>query len=403
MAVLIGIAIGRQFGGTGTPKFQEPDPTAVEVTDSNPRSENLAAEFDQSLDVSGAAQISDVFTVVQRAQTAGDCLRFANQLLANGSNATSESLWAVLFARWSEIAPRSMVAFVDGLASSNMRSSLEQTVFFAWGAVDPNACFEVVRTRAPHLQRSALNGMTDLNIEKAAEIALKLPDGQSALGSVAARGRLPEHLVKKYLARSIYDSSRMPLLNSLTSRLAESDPAAAIEQAKRNGRIWNDQVASVISQVARNDPSAAIAELKKLPESRSRAISAVELAKTWASDDSEAALTWVRNELRPNVRKSAILEIASTIGGRDPAAGLALFEEIGWQHVGDFYEIETVSNGKTSNSRRYGYASPEIIASALLRQLNAADPETAHAFILTTPPRIQNRLLEMTDIGGTQE
>ena len=398
-AVLIGVGIGRQLGKAPVLELQQPEPRAAETTDSKTTSEHLIADFNQSLRASTAAQISDIFTVVQRAQTAGDCLRLATQLLANGSNATSDSLWAVLFARWSEIAPRSMVAFVDGLGGSKMKEALEETAFFAWGAVDPEACIESVRLRKPSIRTSALYGIADVDGEKAIELALTMPNAQGALYSVASRVSLPEDVAKKYLERSVYDGARMALQKSAIRELAESDPAAAVKQAQKNGRIFSDPVAAALSEVTRHDPPSAIEQYEKLPESRSRAISAVSIAKTWAATDPEAALAWARSDLRPTIRRMALLEIAAVTGGRDPATSLALFDEIGWENVGDFYEVTWFKKGEYRSPEAHRYSSPETIAAKLLAQLAEADPEAAIDFIATTPDSVAERLLEMAKLG----
>ena len=402
-AVLIGIAIGRQFGGTGTQEMQELDLTAAGATDSGRANESLIADFDQSLGASGAEQISDIFTVVQRAQTADDCRRLAEQLLANESNATSKSLWAVLFARWSQIAPRSMVAFVDGLDASKMKAAIEDTAFFAWGAVDPEACIKAVRLRKPSVRTSALHGVADVDGEKAAELALTMPNAQGALYSVASRVSLPEDALKKYLERSIYDGSRRALQNTAIQELAESDPAAAVAQAEKNGRNFSDPVAAALSEITRHDPKAAIEQYENLPDSRSRAISAVSIAKTWAATDPEAALEWARSDLTTTSRRMALLEIAAVTGGRDPASSLALFDEIGWENVGDFYDIAWFRNGKYVSQERQAHSQPEKTAAKLLTQLAADDPKAAILFIASTPDPVARRLLEMTKLGEDPE
>lgn len=286
------------------------------------------------------------------ASSPADLPGLAESLMAN-SRRQDRALWAPLLAKWSEADGAAMIAFLEGKAPPAIRGKLLEDAWFAWGASDPDAAISASSKLAPDLIKKLLAGVVETDARKAADFALNVPDAQFALGGIADKIAEKEPgLVEGLLKRSVYDGSREPFERARAFALAETDPAAAIEYSRKCGIIGNDPVPDVISKIASLDPKKAAEQVAAMPSSRTKALSAVQLAGDWAAKDSAAAVEWIHGTLEGPVKRDALIAAASA-GRGDPRASLELLEEAGREAGGGFHAIRdngTVSPSESGNA-----------------------------------------------------
>jgi hypothetical protein len=176
----------------------------------------------------------------------------------------------------------------------------------------------------------------------------------------------------------MYDCARVPFERAEISRLAATDPAGAIAYARRSGVLGFDPVPGAVREIARRDPQQAAEQVASMPSSRSKALSAVALAETWAAQDLPAAAAWIRSSLSGPTRQYALVAAAAS-GGGDPAASLDLIPAADWVSGGDFFSIR--DSGIMSPSE-YGTApNPRNVAISLLQQWSRSDPAAARDYL----------------------
>lgn len=309
-----------------------------------------------------------------------DLRRRALSLLADPSRRRDFGLWAPLLARWSELDGAGLVKFVQREAPAGERAWLEAKAWYAWGAAHPQDAAEAGKSLPPSLGRELLSGMAETDAGGAVALALKMPDAQFNLYGIAATAAesSPEVLAG-LLPRGVFNGMEKPLQRAQASVLAATDPAGALALAKRAGTIGYDPVPVTMRDIARHDPKKAAELLAQMPSSRSRALSAVSLAKSWAVQDSAAATNWARRSLTGPVKQNALLEIAAATGGPEPMTALQLVAEAGWEPQGDFYDVEGTPGGPQSEVR--SRPDPVKIAGMLLQQLAAIDAAGAQHFL----------------------
>jgi hypothetical protein len=310
--------------------------------------------------------------------------KLAQELLKEGRHRGDLTLFGPLLARWAEIDGTGLIAFVQGSVPPGERQWMLEHAWYAWGAVHPPAAAAAGKELRPALAKKLIAGMAESNLRFAVETALKLPDAQFNIFAIGSRlSSLSPDQLAALRPRAVYDGPRLPLEKAWRENLVKTDPAAAVEAAKKAGLIGGDQVPGVIAAVAKNDPAKAASLLAEMPSSRSRALSSVLLARTWAAQDAPAALAWTRQSLTGPVKQSALLEIAAATGGPDPASALHLVSEAGWEMETNFQRIVDGNSSREADER----LTPEKTAAGLLRQIAAIDPAAARkALEQSVPP-----------------
>jgi hypothetical protein len=128
---------------------------------------------------------------------------------------------------------------------------------------------------------------------------MQMPDAQFNLrGIVEQIAKQDPGMIEELLPRAVYDGMRQPLQTAAINALADKNPAAALAAAQRMGNIGSDPVPQVVSYIAKQDPIKASALWAAMPSSRSKALSAIEIAKAWSSQDASKATKWVRENLQ---------------------------------------------------------------------------------------------------------
>ena len=288
-------------------------------------------------------------------------------------------LWAPLLARWSAVDGAGMIAFLERQAPPALRQELLGDAWFAWGASDPEAAFAAGSKQPPALVESLLQGIAEVDVRKAAEWVKQVADSHWAVQAIADRvaAEAPE-LAADLLTGAMYDCARVPFERAEISRLAATDPAGAIAYARRSGVLGFDPVPGAVREIARRDPQQAAEQVASMPSSRSKALSAVALAETWAAQDLPAAAAWIRSSLSGPTRQYALVAAAAS-GGGDPAASLDLIPAADWVSGGDFFSIR--DSGIRSPSE-YGTApNPRNVAISLLQQWSRSDPVAARDYL----------------------
>lgn len=221
----------------------------------------------------------------------------ASRLLAS-SHGQSVGHWAPLLARWSVSDGAGMISFIEKQAPPSIRETLLQNAWFAWGYADPDEAFISASNLSNSLTLHLLTGIAESSPLKAAAYVKLVPDSQFAVGPITASiFEADPDLADELAANAVYDGGRGPFEQLRIKHLAKSDPAAAIAYARSLGVLGRDQVPIAVKKIALIDPAQAAAQVNDMPSNRSKALSAVALASTWAATDVDAATKWARENL----------------------------------------------------------------------------------------------------------
>lgn len=342
----------------------------------------IAAPHAKALPVfkeTGSRGVPEMFTALAKA-TPADLRRMALGLLADPRRRRDLGLWGPLLARWSEVDGAGLLLFARREAPPGERPWLEAKSWFAWGAANPLAASAEGRELPVLMARELIAGMAKRDPKAAAAFALQMPDAQFNLFGIAADVAASEpELIATLLPRAVYDGMRQPLLRAQAAALVTTHPAAALALARKAGNLGHDPVPDTMRHIAQHDPVKAAELLAQMPSSRSKALSSVALAKTWAARDGEAATAWARQSLTGPVKQAALLEIAASSGGPDPHAALQLVEEAGWSQETNFHAIAGYGNTHPSEVR--DRPTPAKTAGLLLQQLALLNPAAAQTFL----------------------
>jgi hypothetical protein len=332
----------------------------------------------------GSRAVPEIFADVAKMAPV-DLRRRALSLLGDPARRRDFGLWGPLLARWSETDGAGLIAFVQREAPPGERPWLEAKAWYAWGAAHPQEAAAAGKSLPASLGRELISGMAETDAGNAVALALKMPDAQFNLYGIAATvaASSPE-ILAGLLPRAVYDGMRQPLQRAQASELVTTDPAGALALAKSAGNIGRDPVPVTMRDIARHDPKKAAELLEEMPSSRSRALSALALAKTWAAEDATAATAWARKSLTGPVKQGALLEIAASTGGPDPLAALELVEEAGWEDQGNFHAIAGYGNFEPGELQHR--PTPAKTAGMLLQQFAALEPASAVTFLETRVP-----------------
>lgn len=329
----------------------------------------------------GAAMLADWEARVEA--TADFALPELAAELAKDGRRHDPALWMPLIARWSETDAPGMIAFIEKEAPPAQRDKLLDAGWFAWGAVDPDEAFAAGSALPKERMRQLLEGVAEVDAEKAAVFVTRVPDSQFAAWSIGEKiFRGAPDAAADLMKRAVYDGARMPFERARVKHLAESDPGAAIAYARSLGAMGHDPVPEAVVEIAKQDPAQAAAEVEAMASSRSKALSMVALAKTWVARDEAAALAWVRGQPEGPVRQAALVAAAGTMIA-EPERALALVEEAGWTREGDFHEVR-VGSMMPSESREK--PDPMKVAADALRNWAVRDLEAARRYLGESVP-----------------
>lgn len=373
LAIVIGFAARVAFDAR-----ERKPPSASPRSEPAPPSKSEERPFvaAEALAMGRNASLPVFFDGVRKA-SAAQIADIAANLLTHPQQARDETIWALVLARWAEVDATAMMTFVDAQWHHTC-AALPILAWQSWGAADPEAAFAAVMTQPEDKRRAMLAGAAAVDPNRAATMALKLPNAQFMVG--AAMQQLVRHDAQAALSllpRAVYDGAREPIQRAVVEELAKSDPDQALAVARQAGRIWDDREAETLAIIARHHPDKAIELVESMPDSRGKALSSIAVARMLAATDEAMALNWVRASLHSPVRDAALVEIAATTGGADPSAGLALLQEAGWRDGESVYEVE----GEGHNS-----AEAMKIGASLLRQWATSDPDGARTWLDTQAP-----------------
>ncbi len=307
------------------------------------------------------------------------------ELLVRNPHRLDEAMWIPLIARWAEEDAPAMMAFLEVNAPPPLKAKLMDMAWFSWGAANPDAAVAAGKDLPTALVIPLLEGMAETDLRKAALLSLEMANSQFPTWSLAERiSKEDPDLAEMLVSRAIYDGGRIPLQRATITRLASEDPEAAISYARSLGVIGSDPVPGAVVEIAKIDPLKAAVQVEAMPSSRSKALSSVKLAATWAASDPEAATEWIQQNLQGSVNQAALLEAASVSGSLDPEKALDLVLRAGWTMDGNFFAIRDFGTMNPSESRDTKTASS--VTANLLRQWAAKDPEAARFFLQNEVP-----------------
>jgi len=329
----------------------------------------------------GAAMLADWGARVEG--TADFALPELAAELAKDGRRHDSALWMPLIARWSVSDAPGMIAFLEKEAPPALRDRLLDAGWFAWGAVDPDEAFAAGRVLPKERMRQLLEGVAEVDAEKAAVFVTRVPDSQFAAWSIGEKiFRGAPDAAADLMKRAVYDGARMPFERARVKHLAESDPGAAIAYARSLGAMGHDPVPEAVVEIAKQDPAQAAAEVEAMASSRSKALSVVALAKTWVARDEAAALAWVRGQPEGPVRQAALVAAAGTMIA-EPERALALVEEAGWTREGDFHGVRNYSIRPLETLQT---PDPLRVAADALRHWSVSDLEAARRYLGESVP-----------------
>jgi hypothetical protein len=389
VGVFVGVLLIGIVGGSGARIiWGRPAPQPPAFTGAPSQQRELTGSQDDHFDVGTALALGSTsslpvfFREIQTASaSASRIAEIAAALLAQARHARDDTLWALILARWSQVDPSAMMAFAESHAGDTC-ATLPAMAWKAWGATRPEAAFAAAKSQPEPLRKAMLQGVAAVDPAKAAHFALGLPNAQFAIGTVIRDlARHDPDAALALLPSAVYDGAREPIHRAVVEQLAQSDPDQALALVRQAGRIWDDREAETFAAIARHHPEKACELIEAIPSSRSKALSSVSVAKTIAADDQEAALEWTRTSLKGPVRDAALVEIASVTGGSDPVAGLALLAEVGWRETGDLYLTQ-----ERQRADMFGVAATSDVATRLLRQWAATDPDGARTWLEAHAP-----------------
>lgn len=276
----VGISLGlgaKSF--LGTPRASSPATTLKSSRILTAGSHVTSHQISRILADANSSQVTRALDLIDGFQNRSECLQFATRLLNDPESKDSETLWCILFARWSKIDPEGMIDFSKGQPESKLHLLAWET----WGATDPDLlASKVISMRSP-VSRSVLKGIASQDPDLALETAFKTPNVNDLIWSLFRdSGGFDKDLVREQLKRAVYDGMREPLAEHLANQLAENDPKEALSFIQNKGRNWSDPVAKMFAKLAAKNPEEAVSLLAAQPDSRSKAISAVQIAKVWA-------------------------------------------------------------------------------------------------------------------------
>lgn len=355
----------------------------------------------RAFDGGGASQVGKVVGLMDEIFDGDDCLRIAKILSGDPENRNSMTLWSLVLARWSIVDPQGMMDFVQGPGGSQVGVDVRSLAWYAWAASDPEGVKEQAHTMGGPLRLAVLRGMAAVDPELALRTAFEMREANSTVNAVLRSISDPDpELVRGFLSRAVYDGMRQPMEDALVKSYLREDPKKALEFAQGQGRIWSDPVAKVIGETAVDRPEVAVSLLEELPSSRSRAISTVEVARSWASNDPQAALDWVRQQEPGEILNTSLVAVASAMGGSDPVGALALLSEVGWKEVGAFYAIGRVNGPESVFDQVQSHRAIDLteVAQDLMRNFVMMDREGARAYVAEeVPPAWQEKFKKIVE------
>lgn len=309
----------------------------------------------------------------------GDCARLA-RLLRDDPRGGDLAYWRHLLARWSVEDGYEMVDWIRKSAPLSSRDKILEMACFAWGASAPDEAMEAAAFLPPRFCRQVMWGMAEVDLQKTVEFVLKMPRQQEAIGEILPMlmGKDPA-LAETLRKRSVFDHSRKVAERADCSRLAATDPGAAIKLARSHGVIGYDPVPAVVQTIAGRDPNEAARQVDAMPASRTKALSSVRLAKVWAQRDAVAALAWSRTLPEGAVRQQAMLAVISS-GDWKGREAFGLIREAGMKRTRDFQGFSDTGTTTPAESRERW--DPATVANTVFQRWKAEAPDEAAAFDL---------------------
>jgi hypothetical protein len=139
---------------------------------------HLPGESEALLPRNGPANLDSWRLAVDTAHSNEEFQQLAERLLASSRQAMSESLWALLFERWSEFAPKAMINFAEAIVGHASTKAIQEMAYFAWASRQPETALAKARFCSTAIQHAALEGAVAAQPDKAAAFVLSLPNAQ---------------------------------------------------------------------------------------------------------------------------------------------------------------------------------------------------------------------------------
>jgi len=335
------------------------------------------------LDQKGAFQIESTLSFVSQLDSSKSCRTFALQLNSDPENRHSKSLWSVILARWSQLDPEEMLAFLEDEMKAGRATQMEGLAWQAWGASDPKAAFAQVHRIGGKLPKELFKGIAQVDPDLGIELAFQASDAGSLLEVVLETGSQFSNETLERLKRLSDLSAITWDLNRVLQRHGTNGDPAHDLKVFRTHRNHFGRSSPFFDKLTKKAPLEAVALLEQEPSSQDRANSTVAVAKNWALSDPDASIGWARQLESPQIRTNSLVAIASVIGGENPMRGLALIEEAGWAKAHVFLNIKPVSEGKLQRgSTSFANNLHTLkVASSIFQSLAASDPSAARQFL----------------------
>lgn len=198
-----------------------------------------------------------------------------------------------------------------------------------------------------------------------------------------------------------YDSESSPLTSLIYGKLAELNPAAALQTALEAKDIWSrvGATSTVIEQMARTDPGAAVAALDKLPQGYLRQRALTSAAAALARTDGPGASTLLQRAKVPP-GSWAWSSMISVWASSDPGAAAAHLLTLPRQTMNNSVSALTTAWARrdpaAAMSWAQGLKDPALLRTALVETIGsiaAGDPQQAIALASSQPARDRRTLM----------
>jgi hypothetical protein len=270
------------------------------------------------------------------AQTPADQLGFLlnSARLCNDSDARDE-LQSMAYAKWADADPEKALAFARAATkiSDKKDTSALTDVLSTWAGHDPAAALAAVQGldtnsfRQAGIQSVLANWASDdpaaaLAAAKSLNLGAQLnPDLDAIYTSWAQRDPAAAFAALDQVANV---NARNNLAGTILQTMADSDPNGALKllltlpEGAQNAPPY--PVNSIFSRLAMQDPAAAVQSLSQLQGGamRERAITCI--ADDWADADPANAISWANSLSNPADRDNALLNAVRHVSGQDPVA-----------------------------------------------------------------------------------
>lgn len=244
---------------------------------------------------------------------------------------------ATVAQHWAAVNPAAGVAWAQGLQDLSMKKMALNAAYLGWAERDPAGAAAAVkelpldadtRRLLPPIAQALGKVSPQRALEWAAQFSTlreREAATSGALESIAVESpRTAVDAVMKMPAGTL----RERLVASVAASIAARDPIAAAELVRdfQHGPVGAITTGVVIPELAKVNPVAALELIKNFSDIASQQEGYVELARSWADADLDAAVAWAKTLPAGETQEKALVGLLESWTNKDPAAAARFVE-----------------------------------------------------------------------------